>query len=186
MSRKERDRLKVVEAVREKRLKQGEAAKQLGLSVRQVKRLVRGHREEGAAALVSKRRGQPSNRCIEDAERAEVMACVRSRYAEFGPTLAAEYLRSFHGFTRSTETLRQWMIEADVWAPKRQRRKRPFQLRERRSCVGELVQIDGSPHAWLEARGPRRTLIAFIDDATSRLQYARFEPAATLQGVCPP
>ena len=179
MSRKERDRLKAVEAVREKRINQGEAAKQLGLSVRQVKRLVRAHREDGAAALVSKRRGQPSNRRIEDVERAEVMACVRSRYADFGPTLAAEYLRSFHGFTRSTETLRQWMIEAEVWAPKRQRHKRPFQLRERRSCVGELVQIDGSPHAWLEARGPRCTLIAFIDDATSRLQYARFEPAET-------
>jgi transposase len=179
MSRKERDRLKVVEAVREKRLKQGEAAQQLGLSVRQVKRLVRAHREEGAAGLVSQRRGQPSNRRIEDAEREEVMACVRSRYGDFGPTLAAEYLRSFHGFTRSTETLRQWMIEADAWAPKRQRRKRPFQLRERRSCIGELVQIDGSPHAWLEARGPRCTLIAFIDDATSRLQYARFEPAET-------
>lgn len=112
MSRKERDRLKVVEAVREKRLKQGEAAQQLGLSVRQVKRLVRAHREEGAAGLVSQRRGQPSNRRIEDAEREEVMACVRSRYGDFGPTLAAEYLRSFHGFTRSTETLRQWMIEA--------------------------------------------------------------------------
>ena len=179
MSRKERDRLKVVEAVREKRLKQGEAAKQLGLSVRQVKRLVRAHREEGTAGLISKRRGQSSNRRIKDDERDEVMACVRSRYADFGPTLAAEYLRSFHGFTRATETLRQWMIEAEVWAPKRQRRKRPFQLRERRSCVGELVQIDGSPHAWLEARGPRCTLIAFIDDATGRLQYARFEPAET-------
>jgi transposase len=179
MSRKERDRLKVVEAVREKRLKQEEAAQQLKLSVRQVKRLVRAHREEGAAGLVSKRRGQPSNRRIEDAERAEVMACVCSHYADFGPTLAAEYLRSFHGFTRSTETLRQWMIGADAWTPKRQRRKRPFQLRERRSCIGELVQIDGSPHAWLEARGPRCTLIAFIDDASGRLQYARFESAET-------
>ena len=179
MNRKERDRLKVVEAVREKRLKQGEAAKQLGLSVRQVKRLVRVHREDGAAGLASKRRGQPGNRRIDDAERTEVMACVGSHYTDFGPTLAAEYLRSFHGFTRSTETLRQWMIEADAWTPKRQRRKRPFQLRERRSCVGELVQLDGSPHAWLEERGPRCTLIAFIDDATSRLQYARFEPAET-------
>ncbi|MBI5923786.1 MAG: hypothetical protein HY847_19335 [Betaproteobacteria bacterium] len=74
---------------------------------------------------------------------------------------------------------RQWMIEADVWAPKRQRRKRPFQLHERRSCIGELVQIDGSPHAWLEGRRPRCTLIAFIDDATGRLQYARFESAET-------
>ena len=179
MSRKERDRLKVIEAVGEKRLKQTEAAVQLGLSVRQVKRLVRAHRESGAKGLISRRRGQSSHRRIGEAEREEVMACVRSRYGDFGPTLAAEYLASFHGFTRSVETLRQWMIGAEIWNPKRQRRKRPFQLRERRSCAGELVQIDGSPHAWLEQRGPRCTLIAFIDDATGRLHYARFEPAET-------
>ena len=179
MSGKERDRLKVIEAVREKRLKQGEAARQLGVSVRQVKRLVRAHRESGAAGLVSKRRGRPSNRRIDAAEREAVLACIRERYADFGPTLAAEYLASFQGFTRSVETLRQWMIRDGLWVPKRQRRQRPYQLRERRSCVGELVQIDGSPHAWLEERGPRCTLIAFIDDASGRLQYARFEPAET-------
>ena len=187
MSGKERERVRVIEAVKEKRLKQGEAAKRLGLSVRQVKRLVRAHREEGVAGVVSKRRGRPSNRRIENAEREAVLACVKSRYADFGPTLAAEYLASYHGFTRSVETLRQWMIEDGLWQPKRQRRKRPFQLRERRACVGELVQIDGSPHAWLEERGPRCTLIAFIDDATGRLQYARFAPAETsrayLQGL---
>ena len=179
MSRKERDRLRIVEAVLEKRLTQREGAAQLGLSVRQVKRLVRMHREEGVGGLISKRRGRPSNRRIEEGEREAILACVRARYADFGPTLAAEYLASFHGFTRSVETLRQWMTGAGLWVPKRQRRKRPFQLRERRACVGELVQIDGSPHAWLEGRGPRCTLIAFIDDATGRLQYARFEPAET-------
>lgn len=179
MSVKERDRLKVIEAVIEKRVKQSKAAERLGLSVRQVKRLVRAHRESGAAGLVSKRRGRPSNRRIENAEREAILACVRSRYADFGPTLASEYLSSYHGFARSVETLRQWMIEDGLWQPKRQRRQRPFQLRERRACVGELVQIDGSPHAWLEDRGPRCTLIAFIDDATGRLQYARFESAET-------
>jgi transposase len=179
MSGKERDRLRVIEAIRQKRLKQEQGARLLGLSVRQVKRLVRAHREAGAAGLVSKRRGQPSNRRIKDAEREAILACIRDRYADFGPTLAAEYLASHHGFTRSVETLRQWMIEDGLWQPKRQRHKRPFQLRERRACVGELVQIDGSPHAWLEERGPRCTLISFIDDATGRLQYARFVPAET-------
>ncbi|GAB4182463.1 MAG: hypothetical protein Fur0039_27110 [Rhodocyclaceae bacterium] len=179
MSEKERDRLRVIEAVVGKRLRQVEAAKRLGLSVRQVKRLVRAHRQAGAAGLVSRRRGRPSNRRIGQEEREAVLACVRSRYADFGPTLAAEYLTSFHGFTRSVESLRKWMIEDGLWAPKRQRHKRPFQLRERRACVGELVQIDGSPHAWLEGRGPRCTLISFIDDATGRLQYARFTPAGT-------
>jgi transposase len=182
MSAKERERLRVIEAVGEKRLKQAAAAKRLGLSVRQVKRLVRAHRQAGASGLVSRRRGQPSNRRIGQTEREVVLAQVRARYADFGPTLAAEYLRSYQGYTRSVETLRQWMIEDGLWQPKRQRRQRPFQLRERRACVGELVQIDGSPHDWLEQRGPRCTLIAFIDDASGRLQYARFVPAETSRG----
>jgi hypothetical protein len=126
--------------------------------------------------LVSKRRGRASNRRIGQAEREAVLGCVRARYRDFGATLAAEYLASYHGFGRSVETLRQWMIEEGLWVAKRQRHQRPFQLRERRACMGEPVQIDGSPHAWLEARGPRCTLIAFVDDATGRLQYARFEP----------
>jgi transposase len=179
MSAKERDRLRVIEAVGERRLRQGEAAARLGLSVRQVKRLVRAHRAAGAVGLVSKRRGRPSAQRIGDAERSQVLACVRGQYPDFGPTLAAEYLASYHGFTRSVETLRQWMIGDDLWVAKRARRKRAFQLRERRACVGELVQIDGSPHAWLEERGPRCTLILFVDDASGRLQYARFEPVET-------
>lgn len=174
MSAKERHRLRVVQAVHERRLKQTEAARELGLSVRQIKRLLRSWRQSGAAGLVSRRRGQPSNRRIGEAEREEMLYQVRQRYADFGPTLAAEYLQRRHGFTRSVETLRQWMIEDGLWKPKRQRKKRVFQLRERRACVGELVQIDGSPHAWLEDRGPRCSLIAFVDDATGRLQYAQF------------
>lgn len=179
MSAKERERQRVIEAVLEKRLKQAQAAERLGVTVRQIKRLVRAYRQQGVASVVSKRRGQASNRRIAESEREAVLACIRERYADFGPTLAAEYLASYHGFTRSVETLRKWMSEAGLWTPKRARHKRPFQLRERRACLGELVQIDGSPHAWLEARGPKCTLIAFIDDATGRLQYARFESAET-------
>lgn len=187
MSARERERLRVIEAVREKRLKQSKAAQRLGLSVRQIKRLVRAHKRRGARALVSKRRGRPSNRRIAAAEREHFVALVRKHYGDFGPTLAAEYLRAQHGLTRSVPTLRQWLIDAELWQPKRPRRKRPFQLRERRAAVGDLVQIDGSPHAWLEERAPRCTLIAFVDDATGRLQYARFELAETtrayLQGL---
>ena len=158
MSGKEWDRIRVVEAVRERRLKQAEAAARLRLSVRQIKRLVRAHRAVGAVGLVSKRRGQPNPRRIGEAEREQVLACVRGHYADFGPTLAAEYLRSYHGFTRSVETLRQWMISDELWVAKRARRRRVFQLRERRASVGELVQIDGSPHAWLVAGGSGATL----------------------------
>jgi len=179
MSAGERDRLRVIEAVRQKRLKQSQAAERLGLSVRQIKRLVRAHRREGARAFVSKRRGRPSNRKIDPIERKRVLATVGERYRDFGPTLAAEYLQERDGFTRSVETLRQWMIQEGLWQPKRVRHKRVFQLRERRAAVGELVQIDGSPHAWLEDRGPRCTLIAFVDDASGRLQYGQFVPAET-------
>jgi hypothetical protein len=149
------------------------------LSVRQIKRLVRAHRTQGAQALVCKRRGRPSNRRIDPAEQERVIATVLERYRDFGPTLAAEYLAERHGFIRSVETLRQWMIQAELWHAKRKRYKRVFQLRERRAAEGELVQIDGSPHDWLEDRGPRCTLIAFIDDATGALQYAQFVSAET-------
>jgi transposase len=179
MSARERDRLRVVEAVAERRLKQSRAAQLLGLSVRQIKRLVRAFRAHGARGLGSQRRGRPSNRRIDRAEQERVIATVREHYRDFGPTLAMEYLQERHGFSYSRETLRQWMIQAQLWQDKRVRRKRAFQLRERRAAEGELVQIDGSPHDWLEERGPRCTLIAFIDDATGKLQYGSFEPAET-------
>jgi transposase len=187
MSGKERERLRVVQAVWSRRMKQGQAAAQLGLSVRQVKRLVRAYRDGGAKALVSKRRGVPSNCRIAARERERILKLVARHYPDFGPTLAAEYLRDRHGFTHAVETLRQWLIGAGRHRPKRCQRTRPYQLRERRAQVGELVQIDGSPHAWLEERGPRCTLLAFVDDATSRLQYAHFVGAETtrayLQGL---
>jgi hypothetical protein len=133
----------------------------------------------GVKGLVSRRRGRPSNRRIAESERQRIVRLVHSHYADFGPTLAGEYLSEHHGYGHSRETLRQWMIGAGLWRPKRVREKRVYQLRERRDRVGELVQIDGSPHAWLEKRGPRLTLIIFVDDASGRVQYGRFEAAET-------
>jgi hypothetical protein len=179
MSTTERDRLRVIEAVCERRMKQGQAGERLGLSVRQIKRLVRAYRGHGARALISVRRGRPSNRRIAPSECEHFIDLVRRHYRDFGPTLACEYLTERHGFTRSVPTLRAWMIDAGLWQARSVRRKRPFQLRERRPALGELIQIDGSPHAWFEQRGPRCTLIIFVDDATGRVQYARFEPAET-------
>jgi transposase len=176
MSARERDRLRAIEALCDHRLTQAEAGARLKLSLRQVKRLLRAYRQRGARALVSARRGRPSNRRIATAERAHFVQLVRSRYRDFGPTLACEYLHERHGFTRSVPTLRQWMIDAELWQPRPVRRKRPYQLRERRAGVGELIQIDGSPHAWFEQRGARCTLIAFVDDASGRLQYAQCVP----------
>lgn len=108
MSKEELTRLEIVRRVIDKRMRQAEAASRLGLSVRQVKRLVRAVRKEGAAGLASKRRGRPSNRRIFDAEKAHCLALIRVHYADFGPTLAAEYLTSEHGYPYSVETLRGW------------------------------------------------------------------------------
>ena len=179
MSAKERERLRVIEAVAERRMTQREAARRLALSVRQVKRLCRAHRRRGTAGLLSRLRGRPSNHRIAAREQRRILALLRAHYADFGPTLAAEYLAERHGYTHSVETLRQWMIGAQLWQPARAAKRRLHQLRERRRCVGELVQIDGSPHAWLEQRGPRCSLLAFIDDASGALQYAQFVPVET-------
>lgn len=179
LTKKALHRLKVVEAVAEKRLKQGAAAKQLGVATRQIKRLVAAYRREGAAGLVSRRLGQPSNRRLKDAVREQIRALVVERYPDFGPTLAHEKLWEVHRIEVSIETVRQILIELGLWNPKRGKAPRAFQLRERRSRFGELVQIDGSPHDWFEGRGPRCTLIVFIDDATSRLVQLWFVPSET-------
>lgn len=181
MSVREADRLGVVRKVVAKRLLQREAAVRLGLSVRQVQRLVRRYRDDGAAGLVSKRRGRRPNNVIEADVRREVLDWVHKRYADFGPTLACEKLTEVHGYRLSVETLRQWMMAEGLWEAKSRRRVRVHQRRPRRSCFGELVQLDGSPHAWFEDRGERCTLIVFIDDATGRLMYLRFVPAETTQ-----
>ncbi len=150
------------------------AAQVLGLTERQVWRLLKAYRLRGADGLISKKRGQPSNRRTPDDVRLAAMAIVKERYADFGPTLAAEKLREQHGLTISRETLRVWMLEAGLWADRVKRRGRVYQPRYRRECVGELVQVDGSEHWWFEDRGPQCTLLVFIDDATSRLMHLQF------------
>ena len=149
------------------------AAQLLGRSERQVWRLLKEFRAAGAAGLVSKKRGRPSNRRTAAAVRAAALWIVRQYYADFGPTLAAEKLAAEHGFSFSSETLRKWMIADGLWRD-RQQRKSIHQPRRRRECVGELVQVDGSEHWWFEDRGPQCTLLVFVDDATSRLMHLQF------------
>jgi transposase len=174
MSAKELDRLEVLGRVIERRLTQRQAAEQLGLSLRQVERLCRALRADGAGGLVSRKRGRPSNRKLPEAVCEHALGLVRARYADFGPTLACEKLTEQHGVVVSRETLRRWMIDAGVWVPRSQRPRRAHQPRHRRSCLGELVQIDGCDHDWFEDRGSRCTLLVYVDDATSRLQELRF------------
>jgi transposase len=179
MSQLELNRCQVLQRLQDRQLRQHQAAKLLGVTARQVRRLARTYQQDGAAGLMSKRRGRPSNRQLEPALKAQAGTLLATRYADFGPTLAQEKLLQEHGLQLSTETVRQLLIEADLWHPKRPPRPVVHQMRERRPQLGELVQIDGSPHAWFEDRGPRCTLLVYIDDATGRLGHLQFVPAET-------
>jgi hypothetical protein len=174
MTKPEFSRLDVLLRVQSGRLRVEDACGLLGLRRRQVFRLLRGLRQDGATSLLSKRRGQPGNHRLPAEVRTLALSIVRERYADFGPTFAAEKLSEVHGCTVSHETLRGWMIADGLWVDRRHRLASPHQPRRRRDCLGELVQIDGSEHAWFEARGETCTLLAFIDDATSRLMQLRF------------
>lgn len=175
----ERERLFVVRQMAERGLSRQVGAERLGIGVRQAKRLVRAYRVLGDAGLVSRQRGRISPRRMKDDARTRIATLLGGKYAGFGPTLAAEKLGEREDIVVSRETVRALQIEHGLWRPKRRRAKRVFGLRERRPRFGELIQIDGSPHDWFEGRGPRCTLIVFIDDATGRLTDLRFAQAET-------
>ena len=174
MSDGELTRLEVLRDLDQRRLTTAAAAQLLGLERRQVFRLLKAYRSEGPAGLISKRRSRSSNRRKPEAVRSKALSIIREHYWDFGPTLAAEKLREVHEITLGRETLRLWMIEAGIWADRKQRRKQVHQPRPRRECLGELVQVDGSEHWWFEDRGPQCTLLVFVDDATSRLMHLQF------------
>jgi len=172
MSMKEVRRLHILQQVLGRHMTQVEAARVLGLSSRQMRRLVKRVRQEGEHGLIHRSRGEPSNRRIAERLKGKVLKLYEKQYGDFGPTLAAEKLAERDGVTISDETLRGWLLDKGV--DHFCRRKRPHrQWRERRGHVGELLQMDGSHHAWLEDRGPACVLLAYIDDASSRV-FARF------------
>jgi len=174
MSAKELDRQAIVARVVERRLSQNAAARMMGLSTRQVRRMCRAYLRDGAAGMASKRRGRQSNNRFSDEVQSLAVALIRQRYADFGPTLAAEKLAELHDLRISRETLRAWMTAAGFWKTRQERIAPPHQPRARRECLGELVQIDGSEHAWFEDRAPTCTLLVYVDDATGRLMELRF------------
>lgn len=174
MSRTELSRLRVMIDLADGRTRVEDAAALMGLQRRQVYRLLDAFRAHGPDALISKRRGKPSNRAHGATFRQTCLAIVRERYEDFGPTLAAEKLAEVHGLPIGIETLRQWMIEDGIWVRRRDRVKRVHQPRHRRDCLGELVQVGGCEHWWFEDRGPQCTLLVFVDDATSRLMHLSF------------
>ena len=174
MTMRELDRFKVIQSVVDGSLKPSRAAERLSLTTRQVRRLVARLREQGPPGLISGRCAKPSNHRIDAGLAVRVVAIIKERYADFGPTLACEKLRECHHLKLAKETVRRLMIDAGLWTPRRQRPPKIHQPRSRRSCLGELIQIDGSDHRWFEERAPACTLLVFIDDATSRLMTLHF------------
>ena len=184
MSNQEITRLEAMQRIKDKRLTQAEAGQLLGISTRQVKRLYQAYRKKGAKGLISARRGKPSNNRLDAGIVQQALDLIKEKYTDFGPTLAHEKLAEVHQMQVSRESVRRIMIEEGMWKPKRAKKPPVHQMRERRACFGELVQIDGSDHAWFEERGPRCTLLVYIDDATGQILELWFVPDETFFGYC--
>lgn len=173
MSNKELDRLKIIHSVIKKHLTWNEAAAQLYLSNRQIGRLCVRVRKEGNKGIIHRLRGKPSNHLLNPVTVDIATNIVKERYNDFGPTFANEKLLECHKISISTSSLRKAMIEANIWNPRKSHPKHR-QWRQRRSCIGELIQLDGSDHPWFEGRGPRCVLLIYIDDASSRIIHGEF------------
>jgi hypothetical protein len=174
MTMRELDRLKCIQGLIDGHLKQHAVATRLGLTTRQVRRLVRQYQQQGPVGLISKLRDRPSNRRLKSEIAEHAFGILRSTYADFGPTLAAEKLRERHGVDLAVETVRSLMVAGGLWVPRRLRAPKIQQPRSRRACLGELIQIDGCDHRWFEDRAPACTALVYVDDATSRLMVVLF------------
>jgi len=170
MSTKERARLKVIEALEQGWIGRKEAALKLGISERQITRLRQCYKQNRDQGLIKKQRAQ-APRTYDLSKKEEILDLVRQLYFDFGPTFAAEKLLTEHQKVVSVSTLRKWMIAENLHTHKKRRVRKEHPLRERRAALGELIQVDGSYHAWFEERAPKCTLLVFIDDATSRLLH---------------
>ena len=180
MSNKERRRLGILSRVKEGEITIRKAAGLLGTSYRQTRRIYKRYCEEGDAGLVHRGRGKSSNRGFSEARKREILELYKDKYNDFGPTLAAEKLELCDHFSTNPETLRQWLLERGLWTKKR-KSKDHRRWRERKENVGEMVQMDGSPHDWFEGRREDAVLMVMIDDASSRT-HARFSEAETTRG----
>src|SRR5215208_5400470 len=184
MSAKELSRLEVMQKLSEKRLSQKEAGALLHVSTRQIKRLLKTYRQKGAAGLVSKHRGRKGNNRLAESLKKQALNLLKTKYRGFGPTLAHEKLVEKEKLKLSDESVRQLMISEDLWKPRTAKKVVVHQLRERRACFGELVQIDGSPHDWFEGRAEPCVLLVFIDDATGKLVQLLFVESESFFSYC--
>jgi len=184
MSAKELNRLEVMQRLSEKRMSQKAAGQVLDLSTRQIKRLLRAYRQKGAAGLVSKHRGRKGNNRLAEEVKKSALNLLKTKYKGFGPTLAHEKLVEREKLKLSDESVRKLMIAEDLWKPCKAKKVETHQLRARRACFGELVQIDGSPHDWFEGRAPACVLLVFIDDATGQLVQLLFVESESFFSYC--
>ena len=174
MSTKELSKLEVMQRLSNKQMSQKEAGGILHLGTRQIKRLLKSYRKEGAAGLVSKHRSRKGNNRLSERVTKQALNLLKTKYQGFGPTLAHEKLVEKDKLQLSVESVRQIMIAEDLWKPRKLKKIVTHQLRERRAYFGELVQIDGSPHDWFEGRADTCVLLVFIDDATGKLVQLQF------------
>ena len=176
MSKQEINRAGILRQVEQRTLSQRDAARAMGVSDRQLRRLVTAYRRAGPAGIIHGLRNQPGNRRLEQYAKDEAIALVATLYSDFGPSFAAEKLAENHALVMSHETLRQLMIYEGLWKPK-QRKVKHRQWRERKACYGEMEQFDGSLHPWFEDRAPKCTLLACRDDAGNvvRAQFVTYE-----------
>lgn len=184
MSAKELGRLEVMQRLSEKQMSQREAGRILKLSVRQIKRLLRTYRHQGAAGLVSKHRGRKGNNRLSEGVKKKALNLLKTKYQGFGPTLAHEKLVEREKLKLSDESVRKLMIEEGLWKARKAKKVVVHQLRERRACFGELIQIDGSPHDWFEGRAEPCVLLVFIDDATGQLGQLLFVESESFFSYC--
>jgi len=174
MSTKELSRLEVMQRLSKKQMNQKEAGEILHLSTRQIKRLLKRYKKQGAAGMISKHRGRPAANRLSESMKKRTLDLLKTKYRGFGPTLAHEKLVEKEKLTLSVESVRKIMIEENLWKSRKLKKIVTHQLRERRACFGELVQIDGSPHDWFEGRADTCVLLVFIDDATGKLLQLQF------------
>jgi len=174
MTVREADRYALMRQIESQKTTIKEASHVLGISYRQARRLWYCYQREGPKGLVSKRKGMPSNNQMAREIKEKATSIVHEKYADYGPTLAAEKLEEKHSLCLSKETIRQIMIQEGLWKAKKKKKKRVHARRTRRSCIGELVQIDGSYDYWFEDRAEKCCLLVFVDDATSQIMGLRF------------
>jgi len=182
MSGEELRRLGVIRRVLEGGMRQAKAAGILGLSERQVRRIVKRVGQEGDRGIIHKSRGRWSNRRLTEGLKERVLGVYREKYPDFGPTFASEKLEEVDGIKLGVQTLRNWLLEAGLWQ-KRRKGRRHRRWRQRKEYRGEMIQMDGSHHDWLEGRGSELVLMGYIDDATNNVLGRFYDYEGTLPAM---